>query len=167
MHNIFDNVTKDKSSWSDQQLTTVEPIATPAAVEAICPNSPGCCGVAGVGWATFDAGLAAGTLDEGLGEARGAGGGALPNVGDERPLDRLPPRGIIIIFVRIQKFYNFTNSKLCKAVRVKKNGVRLWCKLAFYWLIVTLRFNAFPDVVAGFASYPISARTKFSKEKGK
>ena len=65
------------------------------------------------------------------------------------------------------KIYNFTNSKLCKAVRVKKNGVRLWCKLAFYWLIVTLLFKTFPDVAAGFASYPISARSKFFKEKGK
>ena len=36
-----------------------------------------------------------------------------------------------------------------------------------YWLIVTLLFKTFPDVAAGFASYPISARSKFFKEKGK
>ena len=77
--------------------TTVEPIATPAAVEAICPSSPGCCGAAG--WATLVAGLAAGTLELGLGGARGGEGGALLNVGDDRPLDRLPPRGIIIFLV--------------------------------------------------------------------
>lgn len=47
----------------------------------------------------------------------------------------------------------------------KKNGVRLWCKLAFYWLIVTLRFKSFPDLVAGFSSNPISARTKFFTKK--
>ena len=74
--------------------TAVEPIATPAAVEAICPNSPGCCGA---GCATLEAGLAAGTLETGLGGARG-GGDALPNIGDDRPLDRLPPRGIIYFF---------------------------------------------------------------------
>ena len=28
-------------------------------------------------------------------------------------------------------------------------------------------FKTFPDVAAGFASYPISARTKFFKDKGK
>ena len=77
--------------------TTVEPIATPAAVEAICPNSPGCL-CCGVGCATLEAGLAAGTLETGLGGARG-GGDAFPNIGDERPLDLLPPRGIIIVFL--------------------------------------------------------------------
>ena len=78
--------------------TTVEPIATPAAVEAICPNSPGCFGCCGAGCATLEAGLAAGTLETGLGGARG-GGDAFPNIGDERPLDLLPPRGIIIVFL--------------------------------------------------------------------
>lgn len=76
--------------------TTVEPMATPAAVEAICPNSPGCFGAAGAGCATLDDGLAAGTLEAGFGGARAAGGGALPKAGDDRPLERLPPRGIII-----------------------------------------------------------------------
>ena len=69
----------------------MEPIATPAAVEAICPNSPGCCGEAGC--ATLEAGLLAGTLETGFGGARGGADG-LPNIGDDRPLDRLPPRGI-------------------------------------------------------------------------
>lgn len=78
--------------------TMVEPIATPAAVEAICPNSPGCFGCCAAGCATLEAGLAAGTLETGLGGALG-GGDAFPNIGDERPLDRLPPRGIIIIFL--------------------------------------------------------------------
>ena len=58
--------------------TTVVPIATPAAVDAICPNSPGCFGCCGAGCATLEAGLAAGTLDTGLG-------------GEE---DRLLPRGM-------------------------------------------------------------------------
>jgi len=78
-------------------LTTVEPIATPAAVDAICPNSPGCLGCCVAGCATLEAGLAAGTLETGRGGARD-GGDAFPNIGDERPLDRLPPRGIIIVF---------------------------------------------------------------------
>ena len=43
--------------------TTVEPIATPAAVAAICPNNPGCLGCCGAGCATLEAGLAAGTLE--------------------------------------------------------------------------------------------------------
>ena len=50
--------------------TMVEPIATPAAVEAICPNSPGCFGCCAAGCATLEAGLAAGTLETGLGGAR-------------------------------------------------------------------------------------------------
>ena len=79
-------------------LTTVEPIATPAAVEAICPNSPGCLDCCGAGCATLEAGLAAGTLETGLGGAR-VGGDAFPNIGDERPLDLLPPRGIVTVFL--------------------------------------------------------------------
>jgi len=67
-------------------------------VEAICPNSPGCLGCCGAGCATLEAGLAAGTLETGLGGARG-GEDDFPNIGDERPLDRLPPRGIIIVFL--------------------------------------------------------------------
>ncbi|KAK2574364.1 hypothetical protein P5673_000520 [Acropora cervicornis] len=47
--------------------------------------------------ATLEAGLAAGTLEAGFGGALGADGGALPKVGDDLPLDRLPPRGIIIV----------------------------------------------------------------------
>ena len=46
--------------------TTTEPIATPAAVEAICPNSPGCLDCCGGGCATLEVGLAAGTLETGL-----------------------------------------------------------------------------------------------------
>ena len=41
--------------------------------------------------------MAAGTLEAGFGGALGADGGALPKVGDDLPLDRLPPRGIIIV----------------------------------------------------------------------
>ena len=77
------------------QLTTVDPMATPAAVEAICPNNPGWFCVAGDGCATFEAGLAAGTLEVGLGGARESGGDTLPNIGDDLPLDRRPPRGIL------------------------------------------------------------------------
>jgi len=36
-------------------------------VDAICPNSPGCLGCCGAGCATLEAGLAAGTLETGLG----------------------------------------------------------------------------------------------------
>ena len=91
--------------------TTVEPIATPAAVDAICPKSPGCFGCGGEGCATLEAGLAAGTLEAGFGGARGAVGGALPNIGDDRPLDLLPPRGIIIFKVlttteKLTEIYN-------------------------------------------------------------
>ena len=46
--------------------TTVEPIATPAAVEAICPNSPGCFGCCGAGCATLEARLPAGEEEDRL-----------------------------------------------------------------------------------------------------
>ena len=87
-------------------------------MEAICPNSPGCCGAAGAGCATLDAGLAAGTLEAGFGGARGAEGGALPKVGEDRPLDRLPPRGIIIIF-QFSHTVNETLINLCKTPGTK------------------------------------------------
>ena len=41
--------------------------------------------------------MAAGTLEAGFDGALGADGGALPKVGDDLPLDRLPPRGIITV----------------------------------------------------------------------
>lgn len=68
----------------------MEPIATPAAVEAICPSIPGCRGC--VGFPTLAGGGLAGTA------ALGAG---LLNKGDERPLDLLPPRGIVEIYKRL------------------------------------------------------------------
>lgn len=96
---------------SIKHLTTVEPIATPAAVDAICPKSPGCCGAEG--WATLEAGLAAGTLEAGFGGALGADGGALPKAGDDLPLDRLPPRGIIIVF-EVETLREREKKSLCK-----------------------------------------------------
>ena len=84
-----------KSSHFNQKgsgvLTTVWPIATPAAVEATWPSRPGCDGRAALGCATFAGGLGAGT------ERLGAGGAAgfRLNTGEERPDDLLPPRGIL------------------------------------------------------------------------
>jgi len=62
--------------------------------------------------------LAAGTLEAGFGGARGAEGGALPKVGEDRPLDRLPPRGIIIIF-QFSHSVNETLINLCKTPTTK------------------------------------------------
>ena len=70
----------------------------------------------------MEAGLAAGTLEAGFGGALGAIGGALPKVGDDLPLDRLPPRGIIITF----EVETFGERKRKAYVRpVKQYGVQI------------------------------------------
>lgn len=80
---------KFQKGYSTALLTTVEPIATPAAVEAICPKSPGCCGA---GCATLEAGLTAGTLETGFGRARFE--------------DSLSPRGICDNLVPFKNWSN-------------------------------------------------------------
>jgi hypothetical protein len=76
------------------RLTTVDPTATPAAVEAICPNKPGpLCVLCGA--ATLLAGLAAGRFER---EEK-------PPLGEERALDL--PRGI---FFNSQKKAEFISS---------------------------------------------------------
>lgn len=61
----------------------------------------------------LEAGLAEGTLEAGFGGALGADGGALPKVGDDLPLDRLPPRGIIITF-EVENLRGKKTKSLCK-----------------------------------------------------
>ena len=88
IYNIWNSSLKTSKLFNTDlnQLTMVEPTATPAAVEAICPNKPGprwTCVFCGED--TLLGGLAAGTLER---EDK-------PPPGEERTLDL--PRGILFI----------------------------------------------------------------------